>query len=321
MLVSVLFVLVGFVLLMWSAERFVTGCSATAAHLGMSPLLIGIVIVGFGTSLPEMIVSAQAALAQAPSLAIGNALGSNIINTGLVIGLTALIAPIAVHSDIVKKEIPMLFGISLVFGLLVWDGHLSRLDALILLIGFFSLIWWSVVSARRIKVDPLGMEVSEVVTTEMALARAVMWLVIGLLLMLGSSNLLVVGATDIATRLGISSLIIGLTVVAFGTSLPELAASLVAARQGQHDIAIGNVVGSNMFNLLAVTGIAGLITPIQNMEADILTRDWPMVLGLTIALWFMALGYGKPGRISRREGALLLLAFALYNIVLFRAMA
>jgi cation:H+ antiporter len=322
MLIPLLLILVGFVLLIWSAERFVMGCSAAASHLGMSPLLIGIIIVGFGTSLPEMIVSAQAALASQPSLAIGNAIGSNIINTALVLGLTALIAPIAVHSGIVSKEIPMLIGITLVFGFMVWDGSFTRLEALVLISGFFLLIAWSIYTSMRADDDHLGAEVQAAVSSaEMSLKSAITWLLIGLLILMVSSNVLVMGATSVAEQLGISNLIIGLTIVAFGTSLPELAASIVAARKGQHDIAIGNVVGSNMFNLLAVTGIAGTIAPIPELESDILKRDWPVVLGLTLALWMMAYGYGKPGQISRKEGAVLLTAFIVYTALLINAVS
>ncbi|MFT5136984.1 MAG: cation:H+ antiporter [Arenicella sp.] len=317
---EVLAVIFGFVILVWSAERFITGSAATAGHFGMSPLLIGTLIVGFGTSFPEMLVSAQAAVDGKPDLAIGNALGSNIINTALVLGLTALVSPILVHSNIVRKEIPMLIAIGGLFGLFIWDGQLTRLEAGFLLLGFFSLIGWAVYTAKLErkdtlgKHDNLGVEVEqELAATELPLKRAFFWLFAGLALMVISSRILVWGAVGIAELLGVSNLIIGLTVIALGTSLPELAASIVAARKGQHDIAIGNVVGSNMFNLLAVAGIAGFISPMSHINPDVLVRDWPAVMVLTIGLLLMAFGYGHQGQISRRDGVILLVSFVAYN--------
>jgi cation:H+ antiporter len=283
-------------------------------------LLIGVVIVGFGTSIPEMLVSAQAALDGKPDLAIGNALGSNIINTALVLGLTALVSPILVHSNIVRKEIPMLIAIGALFGLFIWDGMLTRLEASFLLLGFFSLIGWAVYTAALERKDSLGengrlgIEIEqELEASEMPLKSALFWLLAGLALMVISSRILVWGAVGIAELLGVSNLIIGLTIVALGTSLPELAASIVAARKGQHDIAIGNVVGSNMFNLLAVTGIAGFISPMSHITPDVLARDWPTVMLLTIGLLLIALGCRRQGQISRGHGVILLASFVAYN--------
>lgn len=311
---AVLAILGGFALLVWSADRFVEGAAATAGHAGMPSLLIGIVIVGFGTSAPEMVVSAMAALDGTPDLALGNALGSNIVNIGLVLGVTALVAPIAVHSKIVRRELPLLFAIGLVCGLMFWDGALTRLEALLLLAGFFGLIIWSVVAALRGRGDSLEAEtMQELETHAMSLGRAVFWLLAGLVLLIISSRTLVWGAVTIAEALGVSDLIIGLTIVALGTSLPELAASVVAARKGEHDIAIGNVVGSNMFNLLAVSGIAGAIAPMPTLAPDLLTRDWPVMMLLIAVLALMAYGFRGPGRINRVEGGLLLLAFVTYN--------
>ena len=317
---AILAILGGFALLVWSAERFVDGAAATAGHAGMPSLLIGMVIVGFGTSAPEMVVSAMAALDGNPDLAIGNALGSNIVNTGLVLGVTALVAPIAVHSKIIRRELPLLFAIGLGVGLLLWDDALTRTESLVLLAGFFGLIGWSVVAALRGHGDPLEAEtVQELESHAMPLGRAVFWLVAGLVLLIVSSRSLVWGAVTIAEALGVSDLIIGLTIVALGTSLPELAASVVAARKGEHDIAIGNVVGSNMFNLLAVVGIAGVIAPMPSMAPEVLTRDWPVMMALFAALFVMGYGLRGQGRINRLEGALLLVAFAAYNAWLVRA--
>jgi len=292
----------------------VDGAAATALHAGMPSLLIGMVIVGFGTSAPEMVVSAIAALDGKPDLALGNALGSNITNTGLILGLTALIAPIAVHSKIVRRELPLLLLISLLAGALLWDQTLSRAESLLLLSGFFGLIGWTVFTAMRNRSDVLATELDKEVTTHrMPLGRALFWLVAGLVLLIVSSRILVWGAVSIAQMLGVSDLVIGLTIVALGTSLPELAATVIAARKGEHDIAIGNVVGSNMFNLLAVIGIAGVIAPMSGVSGEVLARDWPTMIGMTVALLAMAYGFRGEGRINRVEGSLLLAAYIAYT--------
>nr|WP_295543891.1 calcium/sodium antiporter [uncultured Thiohalocapsa sp.] len=320
MVTAILAILGGFALLVWSADRFVEGAAATAGHAGMPSLLIGMVVVGFGTSAPEMVVSAMAALDGNPDLALGNALGSNIVNTGLVLGVTALVAPIAVHSKIIRRELPLLFGIGLGVGLMLWDDALTRTESLLLLAGFFGLIGWSVMAALRGHGDALETEtVHELEGHAMTLGRAIFWLVLGLVLLIVSSRTLVWGAVTIAEVLGVSDLIIGLTIVALGTSLPELAASVVAARKGEHDIAIGNVVGSNMFNLLAVVGIAGVIAPMPSMAPEVLTRDWPVMMALFAALFVMGYGLRGQGRINRIEGVLLLLAFVAYNAWLVRS--
>jgi cation:H+ antiporter len=311
---ALLAILGGFVLLVWSADRFVEGAAATAKHFGMPSLLIGMVIVGFGTSAPEMVVSAMAALDGNPDLALGNALGSNIVNTGLILGITALVAPIAVHSKIVRKELPLLLLIGLLSGALFWNGSLSRFEALVLLTGFFGLIGWTIFSALRGRGDALESETEqELAAHAMPIGRAIFWLAAGLVLLIVSSRILVWGAVTIAQALGVSDLVIGLTIVALGTSLPELAASVIAARKGEHDIAIGNVVGSNMFNILAVIGIAGVIAPMPHIVPEVMTRDWPVMMVMTIGLFVMAYGFRGEGRINRIEGSLLLLAFAAYN--------
>ena len=315
MTLAILALLGGFVLLVWSADRFVEGAAVTAKYAGMPPLLIGMVIVGFGTSAPEMVVSAMAAMDGNPDLALGNALGSNIVNTGLILGVTALIAPIMVQSNIVRKELPLLLLIGLVFGYLIWNGSLTRFESALLLVGFFALVGWSIYSAMKGKGDALEDEMEqELVTHTMSKSRAIFWLVFGLIVLIISSRVLVWGAVNIAQAFGVSDLIIGLTIVALGTSLPELAASIIAVRKGEHDIAIGNVVGSNMFNILAVIGIAGSISPMTNLSAEVLSRDWLVMMGMTVMLLVMAYGFRRAGRINRFEGAGLLLAFVAYNI-------
>ncbi|WKD50037.1 calcium/sodium antiporter [Microbulbifer spongiae] len=314
MVLAAVAIIAGFVVLVWSADQFVEGAAATARHAGMPTLLIGMVVVGFGTSAPEMVVSAIAAINGSPGLALGNAYGSNIANTGLILGLSALIIPLTVHSKIVRKELPLLLAITLLSGAFLWNDKLERWEAIILLTGFFALIGWSVFSALQGKGDRMEEDLAgELEAHAMPLGRALFWVVTGLLLLIASSRMLVWGAVTVAESLGVSDLVIGLTIVALGTSLPELAATIVAARKGEHDIAIGNVVGSNMFNLLAVVGIAGTITPMPNVPPEVLTRDWPMVIGLTIALFVFAYGFRGQGRINRWEGAALLLAYLGYT--------
>lgn len=318
MTLFILAILVGFVLLIWSADRFVDGAAVSAKYAGMPSLLIGMIVVGFGTSAPEMLVSAMAAADGSPELALGNALGSNIVNIGLILGITALIAPIAVHSNIVKKELPLLLVVSVLFALLIVDGGLSRFDAGVLLLGFFSFMGWSIYSGLKSKNDSLATDVEQELNVQtMSLKAAIVWLVVGLVVLIISSRLLVWGAVSIAEIMGISDLIIGLTIVALGTSLPELAASIAAARKGEHDIAIGNVIGSNIFNILAVTGIAGMIAPAVNLSPDLLSRDWLAMLSLSIFLLIFAYGHRGIGRVNRAEGIGLLLIFIAYNAWLF----
>ena len=311
-------IIAGFAILVWSADKFVDGAAATAKHLGMPSLLIGILIVGFGTSAPEMVVSAIAAMEGNTGLALGNAIGSNIVNIALILGVTAIVAPITVNSKIVKKEIPLLLLIVLFSGYLLSDNTLTLTEGIILLFGFFALIGWSVFAAIQGKGDALGSEMDkELIEHDMSLKAGIIWLIIGLVLLIGSSRLLVWGAVGVATEFGVSDLIIGLTIVALGTSLPELAASVIAARKGEHDIAIGNVVGSNMFNILAVIGIAIVISPMNNIPLEVLQRDWIVMLVLTIALLVMSYGFrAKNGVINRVEGTILILCYVAYNTYL-----
>ncbi len=317
MLLAILAIVIGFVLLVWSADRFVDGAAASANHAGMPPLLVGMLVVGFGTSAPEMVVSMMAAMDGNSPLALGNALGSNIVNITLILGLTAIIAPIAVHSNIIRKELPILLIITLVVGAMLWNHDISTMEAWLLLGGFLFLICWSIWQAIKGKNDSLDKEFSEEISQQnMPLKRAIFWLVLGLILLIASSRVLVWGAVEIATQLGVSDLLIGLTIVALGTSLPELAASIAAARKGEHDIAVGNVVGSNMFNSLAVIGIAGTIEPISNIGAEVFWRDWTSMLIATLILLFTALFWGKTKSITRSEGLILLLCYVTYNAYL-----
>ena len=317
MLLASAAIILGFALLVWSADRFVEGAAATAGHAGLPSILIGMVIVGFGTSAPEMVVSAMAASDGNPDLALGNGLGSNIVNISLILGVTALVTPIAVKSKIVRKELPLLVSIVLFCGFLLYDGNLNANDACLLLAGLVVFIVWSVYSGIKSPGDALETEFEEELKSHaMPIGKAIFWLVAGLTLLIVSSRILVWGAVEVASALGVSELIIGLTIVALGTSLPELAASIIAVRKGEHDIAIGNVVGSNMFNILGVIGIAGAIEPISKISAEVFYRDWSVMLALTLMLLVMAYGFGRQGRINRFEGGVLLCAYVAYNIYL-----
>jgi cation:H+ antiporter len=313
MLTPFLAVIFGLVLLVWSADRFVDGAAATARHFGMPPLLIGMVIVGFGTSAPEMVVSVLAASQGNPGLALGNAYGSNITNIALILGLTALLSPIAFHSQVLRKELPILTAITALAAWQVWDGAITRLDALVLLVVFAGVMGWSIWQGMQKKPDTLGSEMEhELEVHPLPLRRAVLWLVVGLLLLIVSSRILVWGAVAIAQGFGVSDLIIGLTIVAVGTSLPELASSLIAIRKGEHDIALGNVLGSNLFNTLAVVGLAGMIRP-MSVGPEVFSRDMLVMGVLTVSLFVIGYGFRGQGRINRFEGALLLACYLGYG--------
>lgn len=309
----------GLALLVWSADRFVEGSAATAGHFGMPPLLIGMVIVGFGTSAPEMVVSAIAASQGNPGIALGNAYGSNITNIALILGLTALIKPITVQSQVLRKELPILLLVTALAVWQLWDGSITRTDGIVLLAVFAVLMTWTVRVGMRRKPDTLGEEVAQELTgADIPLRRGILWLVVGLVLLVVSSRILVWGAVVVAQAFEVSDLVIGLTVIAIGTSLPELAASLVAVRRGEHDIALGNILGSNLFNTLAVVGIAGTITPVT-VGPEVLTRDVLVMVVLSVSLFFMGYGIrGRPGRINRFEGLALLACYVGYMGYLLR---
>lgn len=319
MVIAILALIVGLALLVWSANRFVEGSASTARHFGMPPLLIGMVIVGFGTSAPEMVVSALAALEGSSGIALGNAYGSNIANIALILGVTALISPIIVHSTVLRKELPILTFVTILTVVLLADLDLTRLDAIVLLLVFGSLMAWIIYEGLKQKTDSLAKEVeAETAEKAMPIKRSVFWLVIGLVLLIASSRILVWGAVEIAQIFGVSDMIIGLTIVAVGTSLPELASSVIAARKGEHDIALGNILGSNLFNTLAVVGIAGTIHPFA-VEPETISRDMVVMGALTVSLFLIGFGFkGRQGRINRFEGAALLLVYVIYTAWLIR---
>lgn len=307
-------VISGISLLVWSADRFTDGAAAIARNFGVSPLIVGLTIVAMGSSAPEVIVSINAALNGTPDLAIGNAVGSNIANVGMVLGIAAIVTPLHVQSAILKREIPVLFGVMLLAFFLMIDLNISVLDAIILLATLISYISWLTYTAihSRNNKDAMLDEILEELPGEMANWKAVLWVLIGLILLQVSSNLLVAGATNIAYSFGVSPFLIGVTIVAVGTSLPELAASVTGVLKGEHELAIGNVIGSNIFNLLAVLGIPALITQVD-VAREILMIDYAFMFGLTLAICFMSWGYNnKPGQITRFEGSILLAFFIGY---------
>jgi cation:H+ antiporter len=318
MLLSIAMIVVGLAVLVWSADMFVDGAAAVALNLGMSTLLVGMVIIGFGTSAPEMTVSVLAAIQGNPGLALGNAYGSNITNIALILGITALVSPVLMRSQLLKRELPILLGVTLLAFFHLTDGQITRIEGFVELAVLLIIFSWMTVQSRKESShgDALETELDQELE-HMKPAKAWMMLIIGLVLLVISSRMLVWGAVNIAQGLGVSDLIIGLTVVAIGTSLPELASSIAAARKGEHDLAVGNVIGSNLFNTLAVVGLAGAIHPMQ-VPTEVLTRDWTVMMSLTILLF--ALGYTrkKSGEknISRLGGSLLIAIYIGYTLYL-----
>ncbi|MGJ8757128.1 calcium/sodium antiporter [Acinetobacter sp. HC8-3S] len=316
MLWAVIAVILGLVLLVWSADKFIDGASATASHFGMPPLLVGMVIVGFGTSAPEIVVSVMAAIDGNPGLALGNAYGSNIANIALILGVTVLIKPIMVHSAVVRKELPLLLLVTGICIFQIFDGVLSRNDAIIMLLMLVLYMGWTIWQGMRNQSDVLSHEFDhQLQEKEVPLKTSIFQLIFGLIILVISSRLLVWGAVEIAQAFGVSELIIGLTVVAVGTSLPELASSIAAARKGELDIAIGNVIGSNMFNTLAVVGLAGVIhTTI--VPPEVLQRDMVVMGTLTLSLLLFTLSFKGQGRIGRVKGSIWLFSFVAYTCYL-----
>ena len=307
-----MFIAVGLAGLVWSSDKFVEGAAAIANHAGMSPLLIGMTIVSLGTSAPEVVVSIMASLAGSGELAVGNALGSNTTNIGLVLGITLIIRSITIDASTTKRELPQMVVVTLLAGALMIDGVLSVTDGALLILG---LVIFLTLLARRGEAPEGGMDNDSTLTPLKA------WGVftIGLALLVISSRLLVVGAVNIAMALGVSELIIGLTIVAIGTSLPELAAAVMSALKGHSDIAIGAIVGSNVFNLLVVLAGPGLFGPLT-LNASVMTRDWPVTMLTTGMLMMLAwIAYQNAngdkkgnGELGRASGVLLVTMYTAY---------
>lgn len=314
MILTISAVIAGLVILVWGADRFVDGAASAARSFGMPSLLIGMVILGFGTSAPEMVVSALAAIDGNAGIGLGNAYGSNIANIALILGMTAMISPIKVSSTVLRRELPILTLVTVLSVFFLSDLYLSRQNAVILLVIFFILMAWAIIQGMNQHSDSLAKEVEkERSEKSMPLTRAIFWLVAGLVLLVAGSRIFVWGAVAMARLLGVSDLIIGLTVAALGTSLPELASSILAAKKGEHELALGNVIGSNLFNTLAVVGISGAIYPVA-VEAETLYRDMTVMVVLTLSLFIIGYGFRKEqGCISRFDGAMLFLAYLSYT--------
>lgn len=311
-------IIIGFILLIWSADKFVIGASNTARSFSISPLIVGVVIVGLGTSAPEMLVSAMAANQGNTGLSIGNAIGSNITNIGLMLGLTAMIYPLQIHSKLLKREMPLLLAIIALSYYLLWDQELSFANGLLLLALMFAMLAFTIWEAKKHGEDSLPQEILDELPEEVSKGKALFWLVTGIVVLIGSSRLLVWGAVEVAEYFHVSDLIIGLTIVAIGTSLPELAATIAAARKKEFDLAVGNIIGSNMFNILGVMALPGLIKP-DTFDIAVLHRDYPIMIGLTVALILFSIAW-KKGRdpiLNRFEGLILVLAYIGYMVWLF----
>jgi cation:H+ antiporter len=313
MLGNFLLIIAGLVLLIWGADRFVHGAAAMARNLGIAPLLIGLTVVAFATSAPEILVSVVAALQHEPGLAFGNAIGSNIVNIGLVLGLTAMIRPIKLESATLRREMPALLAVSLLTVSLFLDTFLSRIDGIVMLTGLvIVMVWLARLGLRSAENDPIAQDFEAEIPTDVSMIMATVWLLVGLGTLLLGAELLVDGAIGIAKYLGVSEVVIGITIVAFGTSLPELAVSLASALKGEYGLAIGNIVGSNIFNLLAVIGVAATIEP-SALAPTVLSLHIFVMVAFTLVLFAMTYDYDGKAQLSRLEGFALLVAYIAYS--------
>lgn len=310
---NILLVIAGLVLLIWGADRFVHGAAASARNLGVAPLLIGLTIVAFATSAPEILVSVFASVKGQPGLAIGNAIGSNIVNIGLVLGIVAIVRPIELRSATLRREMPALLAVSLLTVSLFLDSYLSRIDGLVMLTGLvIVMIWLTRLGLRSAPSDPINQDYEAEIPKNVKMSNAMFWLAFGLVTLLIGAHLLVKGSISIAEYYQVSDVVIGILLVAFGTSLPELAVSLVSALKGEYGLAIGNIVGSNIFNLLAVIGIAATISP-MSVQQSVLSLHVFVMVAFTLVLFAMTYDYDGKSELSRIEGIALLVAFIAYD--------
>lgn len=324
LLLPSLLLIIGLALLVWSSDIFIDGAASTAKHLSISPLVIGVVVLGFGTSMPEVVVAVLASLDNSPGLAVGNAVGSNIANIGLVLGFTALIAPIVVKSSILKRELPVLLAISIGAYLLVLDGHLGFYDGIILVIALIAVMGWMIKANKALDPkDPLADDTQHELDEmpELSKNKALLFLIAGLVILMVSAKMMVSGAVDIAHYFEVPEVVIGLTIIAIGTSLPELAAAISAARKNEADLMIGNIVGSNLFNILAVLAVPALLAP-SILDSSVLYLDMPIMLGFTLAMLLMAIPRKGKAVIQKSQGILLVSLFIAFLILLyFRSVA
>ncbi|WP_120513412.1 calcium/sodium antiporter [Photobacterium salinisoli] len=321
MLEAILLLGIGLALLVWSADRLVFGAAALARNLGVAPLIIGMTILAMGSSAPEMMVSATAALAGKTDTAVGNVLGSNIANIALILGLTAILKPLSISSGIIRRELPLMMVVTLIAGVLLWDSYLGFFEGVLLVVLFVIFILAMLTISRRGNngaQDILLEEQESEIPQGVSNMAASVWIVIGLVLLPYAANMLVDSAVTIAKYFGMSDLVIGLTIIAVGTSLPELAASISSIHKGEDDMAVGNIIGSNVFNILAVMGLPGLLNP-SVISPLAMGRDFYIMLGLSVLLVLMALG--KRRRINRLEGLILILCFVAYQSYLLYNMA
>jgi len=322
MLVQILILLISLVTLVWSADKFVFGASSLARNVGISPMIIGLTIVAMGSSAPEMMIAGTASFQGNPNTAIGNAIGSNITNIALVLGITALMHPLSVSSSTVRREIPLILAITALAYWMLADQHFSFLEGIILFAGFFiyiiSLLVITIKRAKNNRVDDaMIIEAEQELPDAITTPHALMWLALGLIVLPLSADYLVDSSVFIAKAFGISDLVIGLTVIAIGTSLPELAASIMSIVKKEDDLALGNIIGSNIFNILAVLSLAGMIAP-GDIDSDASFRDAPYMLGVTFILFILCFSRSFGNfRITRFKGALLLFTFIAYQLLLF----
>ncbi|MBF9001687.1 MULTISPECIES: calcium/sodium antiporter [Vibrio] len=312
--------IVGLVLLVWSADKLVFGAAAVARNFGISPLVIGMTILAMGSSAPEMMVSATAALSDKTDTAVGNVLGSNIANIALILGITAIIKPLSISSSVIRRELPLMMGVTILAGILLRDNHLGFGEGILLFVLFITFILGMLQISRNEKKrgDSLFDEHESEIPDDVPNAKALMWVLFGLILLPIAANLLVDNAVIIAKYFGMSDLVIGLTIIAIGTSLPELAASLAGVLKGEDDMAVGNIIGSNVFNILAVMGLPGILNP-SIVSEHAMGRDFWVLLGVSILLVIMALGRSRS--INRIEGAILFIVFIAYQSYLFLNMS
>ncbi len=320
MLEAIAFLIIGLGFLVWSADKLVYGAAALARNFGISPLVIGMTILAMGSSAPEMMVSATAALDGKTDTAVGNVLGSNIANIALILGITALIKPLSISSGVIRRELPLMIGVTLLAGALLWDNHLGFYEGVLLFVLFAAFLFAMLQISRSEKkngdafLDEQESEVPEGVSNP----KAAMWVVVGLIILPLAANMLVDNAVVIAKFFGMSDLVIGLTIIAVGTSLPELAASLAGVMKGEDDMAVGNIIGSNVFNILAVMGIPGILNP-SILSEFAMGRDFWVMLGVSLLLVVMALG--KSRSVNRIEGGVLIVTFVAYQSYLLMNMS
>ncbi|MEZ8053589.1 calcium/sodium antiporter [Vibrio atlanticus] len=320
MLEAIAFLIIGLGFLVWSADKLVYGAAALARNFGISPLVIGMTILAMGSSAPEMMVSATAALDGKTDTAVGNVLGSNIANIALILGITALIKPLSISSGVIRRELPLMIGVTLLAGALLWDNHLGFYEGVLLFVLFAAFLFAMLQISRSEKkngdafLDEQESEVPEGVSNP----KAAMWVVVGLIILPLAANMLVDNAVVIAKFFGMSDLVIGLTIIAVGTSLPELAASLAGVMKGEDDMAVGNIIGSNVFNILAVMGIPGILNP-SILSEFAMGRDFWVMLAVSLLLVIMALG--KSRSVNRIEGGVLIVTFVAYQSYLLMNMS